>query len=53
MDKIDKYLTNRLEDSSLDVAICALIISAKAMLDKYYRDEYTDHSEVYCIATGR
>jgi hypothetical protein len=50
MDKIDKYFTNRLEDPSLNVAIRALIVSAKAMLDKYYG--YADHPEIYRIATG-
>ena len=50
MDKIDNYFTSRLEDDSLNVAIRAAIISAKATLNKYYK--LTDHAEVYRIAMG-
>jgi hypothetical protein len=45
MDKIDKYFTNHLMDDSLNIAIWASIIAAKAMLNKYYG--LTDHAEVY------
>ncbi|KAH9968411.1 hypothetical protein BGW80DRAFT_1177612, partial [Lactifluus volemus] len=48
MDKIDEYFTTRLKDESLNVAICATIISAKSTLNKYYA--LTDDMEVYRIA---
>lgn len=51
MDKIDDYFTNRLNDQSLNVAIRAAMISAKATLNKYY--ELTDDAEVYRIAIGK
>ena len=51
MDKIDEYFTSQLQDKSLNVAIRAAIISAKATLNKYY--ELTDHAEIYRIAIGK
>jgi len=50
MDKIDNYFTNHLKDHSLNVAIHASIISAKATLNKYYK--LMDHAEVYRIEMG-